>query len=136
MKKEKRKNMRLEIISGDVAMVNMEVVTVKNLSPEGIYVYLDDITKYKVNSYCIVDLFLPESMKDEYGAIPIKGKIIRVDWRETKDKKIGMTIKFEYEKERVKSVVESLICYTRNRQIVSVSKRILKEVMGKNLQLT
>ena len=136
MKKEKRKNMRLEIISGDVAMVNMEIVTVKNLSPEGIYVYLDDITKYKINNYCIVDLFLPESMKDEYGAIPIKGKIIRFDWRETKDKKMGMAIKFEYEKEKVKSVVESLICYTKNRQIVSVSKKILEEVMGKNLQLT
>jgi len=136
MKKEKRKNMRLEIISGDVAMVNMEVVTVKNLSLEGIYVHLDDITKYKVNNYCIVDLFLPESMKDEYGAIPVKGKIIRFDWRETKDKKIGMAIKFEYEKERVKSVVESLICYTKNRQIVSVSKKILEKVWEKNPQWT
>lgn len=126
--KEKRNDMRLDVISGDVAKINFDIVSVKNISPTGIYVIVDDITKYKVNTYVIVDLFLPEKLHAEYGSIPIKGKITRITWAQLKDKKLGLAIKFEYtDKNSMKQVVESLIHYIKNKQIVSVSKRILEE---------
>ena len=126
--KEKRNEIRLEIITGDLAKINLDVVSVKNISSTGIYVIVDDITKYKVNTYVIVDLFLPEKLYTEYGSIPIKGKITRINWVEVKNRKLGLAIKFEYEeKNSTKQVVESLINYIKNRQIISVSKRILEE---------
>ena len=129
--KDKRQFIRVPLLSESAEIFlegkTQEVYSLADLSQKGLFAKSDVIPK--LGSSAIVYFTLPGDL----GTLPIMGKIARVVWTQTKkdkDKKVkpkGFAVEFDEQAESTKKILDAYIVYLRNKQIISVSKRILEE---------
>lgn len=128
MNKERRKDMRLVLVYETVNIFDSNGIgyfrKLRDISMGG--AYIEDIA-LKPNEYANISIDLPGDL----GKFPINFKVKRVDWAKTKKRKQGIAVEFCDMSESNKNILSSYITYMRNRQIVSVSKRIIEEFFGR-----
>lgn len=128
MTKERRKDIRVDLISESLNLFKSDGtgyhVKIKNISNGG--VYLEEIV-LRPNEHCVLSMSLPGDL----GKLDLSAKVKRVDWASTKAKKVGSVLVFYDVSEGNKRILEAYITYLRNKQIITVSKRIIEEFFGK-----
>lgn len=82
----------------------------------------------KPNTDVVLSFLLPGDL----GALTINGKVRWVRWATKGDSKepLGMAIMFDEMSPGIKKIFEAYLVYLRNKQIITVSKRIIEEFFG------
>lgn len=129
--KNKRRVIRVPLLSESLAIndavTGLQRVEMKDISPYGAFL----ATSIPVKPRQVIDLefHLPNSL----GIIPVKATVIRVNWTINKKKHkdtIGFGCQFINVSENNQRILDAYVVYLRNKQIITVSKRIIEEFMG------
>jgi c-di-GMP-binding flagellar brake protein YcgR len=138
-KKERRKEIRIPLLSEAGVMetipidgnkIIVETVGLLDISRSG--VFIKSIANLKPKSYINLKLSLPGDL----GAIQIQGQIVWKRWAVTKAQKdmhVGFGVKFVEVSVGIQKILDAYVVYLRNKQIITVSKRIIEEFFGPEL---
>ena len=127
---ERRNDIRIPILAERIEFVHDGVSFNKNISDisnHGLFVKTDELLP--PNAQIHLKIQLP----GELGFLHIPSKVVRVNWCSTKTNKnrpMGFGIEFMPTATNLKKILSAYIVYLRNKQIISVSKRILEDFFG------
>lgn len=126
---EKRKDIRIPILNESVELFSADGVYIKgelkDISQSGAFVYIDPI--FKPNTQIFFKIKLPGDL----GFSTFEGNIVRVEWVKSKKKRPGIAVEFNQNmSELVNRTFTAWITYIRNKQIISVSRKILEDFFG------
>lgn len=137
-KKDKRAHIRVPILSEaikydtipvDGGKISTESCGLYDISNGGLFI--KTVANIKPRSYINVYLQLPGDL----GAIQVRGQVMWRRWAVKKAEResnlpLGMGVKFVDVTPDIKRVIEAYVIYIRNKQIITVSKRIIEEFFG------
>lgn len=135
-KKDKRSHIRIPLLSESVsfeyiptdgAKVIKEVCGMADISNSGCFI--KTIANVKPKSFITVNLTLPGDL----GVMQVKGKVIWRRWaikKGSKSQDLGMGVAFTDVSPTIQKVLDAYCVYLRNKQIITVSKRIIEEFFG------
>lgn len=129
MSKEKRKDMRIQILNGTVEYYvrggTYERGRLHDLSAGGAFIGREIPMDPK--SEIVLMFRLPSDL----GILECPAEVIWVRWGKTKksEQPLGFSVKFHLDKNRQK-IMDSFLIYMRNIQIIDVSKRIIEQFYG------
>lgn len=130
MSKDKRKSIRIPLLYQKVEF-NIAGLwalgDLKDITTDGAFIKTD--AQVKPNTQVSLRFELPGDLGDHY----VSGKVVRVNWCVNKKKNIddlGIGIEFDNLNESQKRILDAYVVYLRNKQIISVSKRIIEEFYG------
>lgn len=133
MVKEKRKTLRVPLLSEYVSLRQQEEnfsfsirAKVRDINTLGFFAETDTKLDPNLTVHCIFEL------PGDLGPLELTGRFVRFNWRADKKKKTvkGVAIEFKDLSESKKKILDSFVIYLRNKQIISVSKRIIEEFFG------
>jgi c-di-GMP-binding flagellar brake protein YcgR len=130
--KDKRNGIRVPLLSEQVSFSydsTSEKVEIADITTEGVFVKTE--TLLKPRQKVTVQLTLPGDL----GNIEVDASVVRINWalNKKKDKKhLGMGLRFEDVSDNIKKILDAYVVYLRNKQIITVSKRIIEEFFGSN----
>ena len=125
--KEKRKHIRTTLISEVMKVTEKDVDkfrSIRDISLGG--VYINDLVSPPGSN-----LTLTAALPGDLGDLTLTLEVVRCDWAKLKNKKTGIACKFIGVTEGQGKILDAYIKYLRNRQIVTVSKRIIEDFFGK-----
>lgn len=133
--KDKRGDIRIPLLLEKVRVfthfgqeeVFDEILEMADVAKGGAFFRSDKLLKPDVTVQ--VTLLLPGDL----GALPLDGRVIRVAWMINKKKCIthkGFAVKFAPMTPGVDKIWDAYRIYLRNKQIITVSKRIIEEFFG------
>lgn len=133
--KEKRQSYRHPILTEEIEIVQLGLLSkfimdykkLQNISQGGCQISDNSIEKYKIGEKLLISFELPGDL----GKVTIDGIIKWIDWKKKDKEQHGIGIKFVNVSERIQSILNAYIIYLRNKQIISVSKRIMEEYFTK-----
>lgn len=127
MNKERRNKYRIELIQEicEWSKIGAQLKTTEricNLSPEGMFIE----SAANPNPQEVIELSL--TLPGDLGNLDLKGVIIWRRWANKKKDKapLGFAVKFLHS-DNTKPIIEALYSYLKNKQIITVSKRIIEE---------
>jgi Tfp pilus assembly protein PilZ len=130
MNKERRKSYRMELLSeacgwSIVGSPKKTPNKIINISTEGMFVESESNPQGELE----IVLTLPGDL----GNLDIKGTVVWRRWAVTKKNKepLGFAVKFIHNP-NTKKVMDAFYTYLRNKQIMTVSNRIIEEFFGDN----
>ena len=127
MNKERRSQIRIDLISEFClwSSANASIQTedkITNFSTKGMFI--ESTTQPKPKE--ILDIFL--TLPGDLGNLSIQGTVVWKRWVVTKKTKdpLGFAVEFIHT-QSTRPIIEALYTYLRNKQIITVSKRIIEE---------
>jgi hypothetical protein len=122
--KERRKDIRIELLSEHMK-INGKLVEVKNISQSGLF-FVDALESFRIADMIYIELSLPGDL----GYVALDGKIVHARWADKDPAKRGFGVKFDNVPVNIQKIVDAYCVYLRNKQIITVSKRIIEEFFG------
>lgn len=129
--KERRKHMRVPLLLETCNWTPYEAMfeyhsEIANISNSGTFIKSDRLPK--PGSLITVSFQLPS----ELGLIAIKSKVVRLRWTKTKgiDEVKGFGVEFIEIPANIAKILDAYVIYLRNKQIITVSKKIIQEFFG------
>ena len=125
MKKERRKEIRVDLISEHCVWSNRDIpqqsTNLINISKSG--AFLESNSLPKIGDVVCIKLLLPSDL----GILEIPGKVKWRRWASIKSKQlpIGFGIEFMFDYIKTEKILEAYCTYLRNKQIIKVSQRII-----------
>lgn len=133
--KERRSDIRVPLLSESVTLQGLHYIRnlqMLDVSAGGIFIKVEDNGDLLPNKEFITILF---HLPGDLGIFELYGEVCRINWAISKKSKVkvekGMAIKFWDIPETKKKIWDSYRIYLRNKQIITVSKRIIEEFFGK-----
>jgi hypothetical protein len=128
--KDKRSGIRIPLLSESVIYTHQgseKRADVSDITNEGLFLKTNEILPPKTP--VSLQILLPGDL----GAIQVDASVIRVNWvvnRRKSRENLGMGIRFENVPQNIKKILDAYVVYLRNKQIITVSKRIIEEFFG------
>jgi hypothetical protein len=75
------------------------------------------------------------NLPGDLGSLQVTASVVRVKWAATRKAgkdSLGMGVRFEEVSPNIKKILDAFVVYLRNKQIITVSKRIIEEFFGEN----
>lgn len=134
--KEKRKQIRISFVKPEVVEITLDYIFIKqfkitDMTKDGCFLE-DDNLQLELNKVYNMYIKLPGDL----GNLQINALVVRCNWTVNKKKntKKGYGIKFILNKNEDK-IMDSYVIFQRNKQIITVSKRIIEEFFGPKVPL-
>lgn len=123
--KERRKNIRIPLLGETCTWVSGEAsITsqISNISNDGMFIKSDKMPEQK-------EIDIRIALPGDLGVFEVPGKVVRKQWAALKKKstELGFAVKFEIVQDNHQKIMDSYCIYLRNKQIITVSKRIIEE---------
>jgi len=128
--KDKRAGIRIPLLSEKLRYFIKDAVLeaeVGDITNEGVFLKTTQILSPKT------PLSIQFQLPGDLGVLNVKGSVVRVNWtvnRKRGKDQLGFGVKFEDLNESTKKILDAYVVYLRNKQIISVSKRIIEEFFG------
>lgn len=128
--KDKRTGIRVPLLSESIVYFHdgvQRAADITDITNEGLFLRTSDVLKPRS------DILLQLQLPGDLGNIQVEGKVIRVNWTPNKRKNrenMGMGVKFVNAPANIKKILDAYVVYLRNKQIITVSKRIIEEFFG------
>lgn len=122
--KEKRSVIRVPIIAQEMT-INGTNYTIDNFSKRGLFL-LDQKMTFKIGDPLSIQIELPGDL----GTLVVAGKVVHSIWTHKNPNKLGFGAKFLNVQPGTQKILDAYETYTRNKQIINVSKRIIEEFFG------
>ena len=128
--KDKRAGIRVPLLSETVTYFyngESRACAITDITNDGLFLKTQEILKPR--SEVTLQLELPGDL----GFVQVQAQVIRVNWALNKKKSretLGMGIRFVNVAPNIQKILEAYVVYLRNKQIISVSKRIIEEFFG------
>lgn len=132
MIKERRKDIRVPLLKETVTwtrhgkMFNLKTDTVIDISINGLFIQSND----QPDIGEVVQIFV--KLPGDLGALDLSAKVKWRRWATSKKNPmpIGFGVNIEYDNPKIEKIMNSYVVYMRNKQIITVSKRIIEEYFG------
>ena len=130
--KDKRAGIRIPLLSERaVWTVNGQEMEsdIGDITNEGLFLKTEKLLTPKAR--VSLKLHLPGDL----GALQVNASVVRVNWALSRKKgkeTLGMGVRFEDVSPNIKKILDAYVVYLRNKQIITVSKRIIEEFFGEN----
>lgn len=128
--KEKRSGIRVALLS-ETLHYQVEGVTfcaeVGDITKEGMFLKTSDLLPPRSRLKVILQL------PGDLGVLPVDAQVVRVNWAKNPKKgreHLGFGVSFQTLSEGTQKILDAYVVYLRNKQIISVSKRIIEEFFG------
>ena len=131
--KDKRSDIRIPIIVDKVQIRTigyLRELTLNDVAEGGIFVKVTDKDDFLPP---LTPVFMEFKLPGDLGILELNGEIRRVNWKVSKKHKkemLGMAIKFWGMPMNHKKIWDAFRIYLRNKQIITVSQRIIEEFFG------
>ncbi len=128
--KDKRSEIRIPLLSERVSFVHERgelAADITDITNEGLFLKTNEILKPRTS------LLLKLNLPGDLGSLQVNAKVVRVNWTVNRKKareQLGMGIRFEDVSPNIKKILDAYVVYLRNKQIITVSKRIIEEFFG------
>jgi Tfp pilus assembly protein PilZ len=119
--KEKRSYIRIPMIE-EYLIVSNQRYKIEDISESGVFI-LECLDSIKANEIISLQFILPGDL----GYLNLNGKVARINWTDVKKRKKGAGIEL-YFNQNTSKIYKSFVTYLRNKQIITVSKRIIEEM--------
>jgi Tfp pilus assembly protein PilZ len=129
-KKEKRTGIRIPLLSEEIKYHfsgNEKLAVVGDITADGVFLKTSEILPPR--SEVTLQIQLPGDL----GELKVQGKVVRVNWavqRKKHKENLGFGVRFETLTEGTRKILDAYVVYLRNKQIISVSKKIIEEFFG------
>jgi Tfp pilus assembly protein PilZ len=67
-------------------------------------------------------------LPDNLGPFSVPCEVVRIQWIATKNRSKGYAVKFILDDENTRKILNSLLIYIKNNQIITVCKRLQEEI--------
>lgn len=127
--KERRSNIRIPLIS-EKLFISVEgdekEVFMYDITENGVFIKMEkDFYPIKSSVCCMFNL------PGELGTFIINGKVKRIQWHKKDNKHpTGFVVYFNELTQAESKIFSSYISYLRNKQIITISKRLVDELFG------
>jgi Tfp pilus assembly protein PilZ len=128
--KDKRTGIRVPLLSETITYFyngEKKSCSITDITNDGLFLKTTELLTPR--SEILLQLELPGDL----GFIQVNAKVIRVNWTINRKKgreAMGMGLAFENVPANIKKILEAYVVYLRNKQIITVSKRIIEEFFG------
>ena len=128
--KDKRAGIRIPLLSESITYIHNGLekrADISDITNEGLFIKCNEVLAPKT------DLVLQITLPGDLGSVQVNAKVIRVNWTVNRKKSrdhLGMGVRFEEVPANVKKILDAYVVYLRNKQIITVSKRIIEEFFG------
>jgi hypothetical protein len=130
--KEKRQHIRYSLIGEQVKWMpkdnihGPEMVEIHDISDRG--VFIESISPVKPQSTIFIEFKLPGDL----GSLTVEGRVTWKRWAQRKEDegKLGFGVEFVNMPSNIDSILKAYVVYLRNRQIITVSKRLMQDFFG------
>jgi hypothetical protein len=128
--KDKRAGIRIPLLSENVIYFHNGAekrVDISDITNEGLFIKTSEILPPKTG------ISLQVLLPGDLGTINVNATVIRVNWTVNRKKSrdnLGMGVRFENVPANIKKILDAYVVYLRNKQIITVSKRIIEEFFG------
>jgi hypothetical protein len=128
--KDKRAGIRIPLLSERVTyFVNglEKAADITDITADGLFLKTTELLAPRTN--VLLQLHLPGDL----GSLQVNASVIRVNWAANRKKgreTLGMGVRFEDVQPNIKKIIDAYVVYLRNKQIITVSKRIIEEFFG------
>lgn len=128
--KDKRNSIRIPLLSEKVMIGQGQYFEIADITPYGLFVKIENSQFPTVNSTLEVTFQLPGDL----GPLSISAQVVRISWAKTKrsNVQLGYGVKFVDVRPGHKKILDAYVTYLRNKQIITVSKRIIEEFFNGN----
>lgn len=100
---------------------------ITDITNDGLFLRTSEILKPK--DLVVLKLNLPGDL----GCLHVNARVVRVNWavsRKRNRENLGMGLQFSDVSPSIRKILDAYVVYLRNKQIISVSKRIIEEFFG------
>lgn len=128
--KDKRTGIRIPLLSENVRYSQGEIqksCLMTDITNEGLFLKTNELLPPRT------ELTLQLELPGDLGFVQVNARVIRVNWTVNKKKSresMGMGLRFENVAPNIQKILEAYVVYLRNKQIITVSKRIIDEFFG------
>jgi Tfp pilus assembly protein PilZ len=128
--KDKRAGIRIPLLSEKVSYFIDGVehfADVSDITADGLFLKTEKLVSPRSDT--LIQLALPGDL----GNLQVNAKVVRVNWVANRKKgrdSLGMGVKFENISPNIRKIIDAYVVYLRNKQIITVSKRIIEEFFG------
>lgn len=129
-KKEKRTGIRVPLLSEEIRYHvdgSENLAVVGDITAEGMFLKTSEILPPRKQVQLQIQL------PGDLGELKVEGKVVRVNWavqRKKHKENLGFGVRFENLTDGTKKILDAYVVYLRNKQIISVSKKIIEEFFG------
>lgn len=129
-KKDKRAGIRVPLLAEKIHYSFYDEVfeaDIGDITNEGVFLKTQKILKPQT------PLEIQMTLPGDLGKLSVKARVVSVNWtvnRRKNKEHMGMGVQFEDVNPGAKKILEAYVVYLRNKQIISVSKRIIEEFFG------
>lgn len=130
--KDKRAGIRIPLLS-ERAIYTVEGADLEadlgDITNEGLFLKTDKLLSPKTK------VSLKLNLPGDLGSLQVEATVVRVNWAASRKKgreHLGMGVRFDEVSPNIKKILDAFVVYLRNKQIISVSKRIIEEFFGDN----
>jgi len=130
--KDKRAGIRIPLLSERATYIVDGIehqCDIGDITNEGLFLKTDSILSPKAS--VVLKLQLPGDL----GNLQVDARVVRVNWAVNRKKgkeTLGMGVNFVDVSPNIKKIIDAFVVYLRNKQIITVSKRIIEEFFGDN----
>lgn len=128
--KDKRSGIRIPLLSERIQYFidgKRFEADVGDITNEGIFLKTDQILPPQT------EMSIQFNLPGDLGVLNVDGSVVRVNWTINRKKgkdALGFGVRFEGLSSGTKKILDAYVVYLRNKQIISVSKRIIEEFFG------
>lgn len=128
--KDKRSGIRIPLLSESVTYVHSgseKKADITDITNEGLFIKTNEVLSPRT------PVTLQVQLPGDLGNIQVSASVIRVNWTVNRKKSrdhLGMGLRFEDVPPNIKKILDAYVVYLRNKQIITVSKRIIEEFFG------
>lgn len=128
--KDKRAGIRVPLLSEKVSYFTGSAqldADIGDITNEGMFLKTSNIMAPKSKIHLIFQL------PGDLGNLPIDAEVVRVNWTVNRKKgkdSLGFGVRFLNLSPGTRKILDAYVVYLRNKQIISVSKRIIEEFFG------
>ncbi len=130
--KDKRAGIRIPLLS-EKAHLHLEgnelEVDIGDITADGLFVRTEKLVAPRTR------VSLKLTLPGDLGTLQVNGEVVRVNWAVNHKKgreNLGMGIRFDEITPNIQKILDAFVVYLRNKQIITVSKRIIEEFFGDN----
>ncbi|MBN8554136.1 MAG: PilZ domain-containing protein [Deltaproteobacteria bacterium] len=128
--KDKRTGIRIPLLSERVSyFVNgvEKTADITDITADGLFLKTSELLTPRT------DISLQLHLPGDLGSLQVNSKVMRINWTQNRKKSketLGMGVRFEDVQPNIKKIIDAYVVYLRNKQIITVSKRIIEEFFG------
>lgn len=130
--KDKRSEIRIPLLSEKATFViegKEFEADIGDITSDGLFLKTEHITAPRTK------VSLKLNLPGDLGNLELAAQVVRVNWALSRKKgkeTLGMGIRFEGISPNIQKIIDAFVVYLRNKQIITVSKRIIEEFFGDN----